>query len=73
MNVSDIIDAVKQHAVENYEYGGWDFIVECWTDKEIEADIKENKLYSADKAIAWFGEFARTMNERRADVRAEIF
>ena len=31
-----VIDGVKAHAVANYDQGGWDVIVECWSDDQIE-------------------------------------
>lgn len=30
-----LINAVKAHALEHYEDGGWDVIVECFTDHDI--------------------------------------
>ena len=29
------VDAVKAHAAEHYEDGGWDVIVECYTDEMV--------------------------------------
>lgn len=30
-----MVEAVKAHALANYEKNGWDMIVECWTDQRI--------------------------------------
>ena len=30
-----LVDAVKGHAVRNYEKDGWDYIVECYGDGDI--------------------------------------
>ena len=31
----EMIDAVKTHALNNYEKGGWDIVVECWDSEDI--------------------------------------
>jgi len=50
-----IIKAVREHAVENYEKG-WDYIVECYSDVELEALIfsthKARTLKDAIKKLA---------------------
>ena len=73
MNVDDIIAAVKSHAVAEYEVEGWDFFVECYTDKDYRTAIIENKLDTEEKALAWFGKLGRCLNERRNAIQAEIF
>jgi hypothetical protein len=30
-----VIDRVKAHALANYDKGGWDVIVKCWSDEQI--------------------------------------
>ena len=30
---------MRKHALDNYETGGWDFLVECWEDADIEEAI----------------------------------
>ena len=55
MNTSEIIKAVKELAVKNYEKGyGWQVIVECYTDKEIEEELEfqgEIKFQSVDEIV----------------------
>ena len=31
----DFVDAVRAHAVQNYNKDGWDYVVECWEDEDI--------------------------------------
>jgi hypothetical protein len=31
----ELIDGVKAHALAHYTHGGWDVIVECWSDEQI--------------------------------------
>jgi hypothetical protein len=72
-NAKTLVEAVKAHAVKNYEQGGWDYVVECWSSADIETKIVENVLDTEPKAIAWFGEIVGLLDERRRDVQAEIF
>lgn len=72
-NVKTLVEAVKAHAMNNYEVSGWDFVVECWSSADIEAKIVENVLDTEPKAIAWFGKIVGLLDERRREVQAEIF
>jgi hypothetical protein len=41
------VDKLKKHALENYDEGGWDYLVECYTDQEIVDDfMKGTTTYS---------------------------
>jgi hypothetical protein len=35
MNEQDLINAVRNHALQTYEADGWDYVVECWSDGDI--------------------------------------
>lgn len=35
MTKNELVKAVKAHAVDNYETGGWDYLVECYSDAEV--------------------------------------
>ena len=35
----DLVAAVKAHALANYEKGGWDYVVECYSDDDIKEVI----------------------------------
>ena len=34
------IAAIRAHALDNYNKGGWDILVECWSDADIEEEIE---------------------------------
>ena len=38
--MQDLVEAVKAHALENYERDGWDFVIECYSDADIAEIIK---------------------------------
>ena len=72
MTNAQLIEAVKAHALEKYEQpGGWDFVIECWSDEEIGAEIAGAKtaLGAVRKMSAAIGPIA----EQRGAVRNEIF
>ncbi len=73
MAQAELIAAVKAHAVANYETGGWDFIVECWDDSDIAEALDEAGAATEAEAIAAVAGTAGLLDERRAEVRAEIF
>ena len=68
---SELVRAVRAHALEHYETDGWDFIVECWEDADIAEAI--GSAGSPEAAIAAVRKTARLLDERRSEVRAEIF
>jgi hypothetical protein len=70
-NVKTLVDAVKAHALKNYERGGWDYIIECWDDDDIAEEI--GKATTEGGAIRKVGKVANRLGERRAEVQAEIF
>ena len=55
MNEQDFIMCVRDHAMKNYENGGWSEIVECWDDGDImeylnDADGNAKKAFKEIKA-----------------------
>lgn len=62
-----MVNAIKAHAIENYEKDGWDFIVECWSDDEIAEEIAGCK--NIKQAINRVKRTAKLLNERRAEVQ----
>ena len=63
-----MIEAVKRHAVENYETDGWDFVVECWSDQDILDRIEGAE--SAEEAIQLVGEDIGVLAEYRDEIRS---
>lgn len=71
MNRQPLIDAVKAHALANYDIEGWDVVVETMSDLEIEEVI--GTCRSVDTAIAVVREYMKPHAEYRAEIQAEIF
>ena len=71
MTIEELVAAVKAHALENYEKGGWDYVVECWSDTEIADEIRPGS--TPKQAIKRIGDIVKILDERRREVRSEIF
>ena len=69
--VDGMVLAVKEHALANYETGGWDYVVETMTDEEIERHI----IYcrSGAGAIKKMGQLVKLLDDRRRDIQATAF
>lgn len=69
MDMEQMVEAVKAHALEHYNDGGWDVIVECFTDEEIAAHIDEqnSEADSAEAAIKTFAWLVDVWDERQKD------
>ena len=70
---ADLVEAVKAHALANYETGGWDFVVECWEDADIAEEIANAGATTEAEAIAAVARFASLQDERRREVEATVW
>jgi hypothetical protein len=71
MNEQELIAAVRDHALANYNRDGWDYLVECWSDGDILEVIEDATTAAA--AIKRTRKALAPLAERRDEVRAEIF
>ena len=71
--IEKLIEAVKRHALINYENDGWDFVVECYVDENIAVIINEEGAVSASEAIAAVGKIVKFEDEHRKEIEATIF
>lgn len=69
--MKDLIAAVRKHAQENYAKGGWDVIVECYSDKEIGECIKG--CTTVEEAIQKAGEEVCVHDEYRREIQATVW
>ena len=67
----NFVEAVKQHAIDNYNEGGWDFVVECWADDEIEIAIAT--ATTAEQAIAIMEQEVGPLADQRAEIQSTIW
>lgn len=65
------VQQIRQHALDNYN-NGWDYIVECYTDAEIQEEYLDACGGDVTKAIALIQEEADYRNEQSEEARREI-
>jgi len=69
--MTDLIAAVREYALANYEKDGWDYLVECWSDEDIAQEIGKSRTVLG--AISKCRRVVKLLDERRQEVRAEIW
>lgn len=66
---TDLIAAVRRHAMENYERDGWDVLVECWDDGDILERISDANAQTPDAAIKACLSWVKLYDEKRREIR----
>lgn len=66
----DMVDRVKEHAVEQCGVNGWDIVVECYSDRELENLILHEQCTSVDEAIQRVGEIMKAQRDYENQCRA---
>ena len=64
-----LVGFIKTHALAHYEDGGWDVIVEAWSDNEIEAHLISNNAITQQDALDAFAFYVDVMADRQAEAR----
>jgi len=72
MTTAELVEGVKAHALEHYNDGGWDVIVECYTDAEIAEHIG-SRVTTVKGALAKFADAVSIWADRQADARNSAF
>ncbi len=67
MTRTELVEAVKAYAVEHYVDGGWDVVVECWTDEQIGEHIGRARTLAG--ALRKFATLVDVWADREADAR----
>lgn len=66
-----LVEAVKAHALDNYDTNGWDVVVECWADDEIEEVIVD--CTTEEEAITAMRDEIAPFAAYRADIQGTAF
>ena len=69
MPIEKLVAEVKQYALDHYCDGGWDVVVECYTDEEISTILTEDKCQTVEDAIKSFEPLVGVWAERQADAK----
>ena len=62
---------IKAHALANYNEGGWDIVVECYSDAEL-VELTAN-CKTAEQAIKKVGKIVGAQDDYRKDIQGEAF
>lgn len=65
-----LVEAVRIHAIENYNIGGWDVIVECYDDEAIAKVI--GRARTVKGALAKFAPIIEVLADRQAEAAYQI-
>lgn len=72
-----VIQAVQRHATKYYDKGGWDIVIEAYTDDElallIAREFEGEGLPGAREAIRLVGKAVGVYDEVRKDIQATAF
>lgn len=66
-----LIKAVREYAQAHYNESGWDFIVECWDDADIQETIGE--ATTPAQAIQRIAKQVKMVNEYRNEIRETVW
>jgi hypothetical protein len=66
MTTAELIRAVRDHAERNYNFDGWDYLVECWDDDYIAEIIGDAQTEKS--AVAACKRVVRMLDERRREI-----
>jgi|TARA_R110000744_G_scaffold368978_1_gene479051 hypothetical protein len=64
------IQGIKEYALAHYNESGWDVLIECWEDDEIEAKAEGLAL---PEAIRTIGAELKIYDDYRRDIAATAF
>ena len=66
--MEQMIASVRAHTIQQYTEGGWDYVVESWTDADIAEEIFD--CLSVAEAIDIVGQTVQVLDDRRREVRS---
>lgn len=66
-----LVKQIKEHALEHYNDGGWDYIVESYSDAEIAEIIKGS--FNLEEAIKKITPIVEAIYSKEQDARCHIF
>jgi hypothetical protein len=69
----NLVEHVKAHALAHYEDGGWDVVVECYTDEDIEEVLDDNSARTPSDAIKAFAPMVDVWDDRQQDAINSAF
>ena len=69
--ILELIDGVRDYALNHYSENGWDFVVEAYNDEEILQE--SDSLGTVEGTVVRIGKIVSILNDRRKEVQSEAF
>lgn len=60
---------VYQHALDNYDADGWDYVVETLNKYEIANTLRKHAVSTTAAAIAHYAQWAKALSDYRDEIR----
>lgn len=70
MDTREVYERIYDHALANYENGGWDYFVECCGYEDFCRDSAEHNWQSYEEALEYYRRTYHTLNSIRRDIQA---
>jgi len=67
--MEEIIKFIKQYAQDHYSDGGWDVVVECWSDSDIREYLNSCKITTQPEALKQFKRIVDLWADQQADAK----
>ena len=67
--MEEIIKFIKQYAQDHYNDGGWDVVVECWSDSDIRQYLNSCKITTQPEALKQFKRIVDVWADQQADAK----
>lgn len=64
----EMIEAVRKHALENYRKDGWDIVVECYEDADIQRVIRDAEAACSVDAITAVHDLVKMIRDREIEI-----
>ena len=64
----EMIEAVRKHALENYGKDGWDIVVECYEDADIQRVIKDAEATCSIDAITAVYDLVKMIRDHEVEI-----
>jgi hypothetical protein len=66
-----LVKEVREYALAHYEEDGWDYLIESFSDKEIEEQI--SPYFTREQAIYALQLVVKGLDDKRNDIQREVF
>jgi hypothetical protein len=69
----DLVNAVRHHAMANYDVDGWDYLVECYDDGDIIEIISDAEATTVPEAIKAVHKEVKFQDDYRKEIESTEF